>query len=140
MRYTIAGAQIIIYLNEKKFTSSQSISFNVDYGEQEIWGIDSPWPQEIATTKCSVSGTIQGLRLRNSGGIQAINGRSLIQDVAASPYVSIRVCDRVSKEDIIFIPKCKISNESHSVAAKGIYKVNFSFKGLIPLFALDRSN
>lgn len=138
-QYTISGAQIIIYLNEKKFTTSQSLSFSVDTGETYIYGIDSAFAQEIATTKVAVTGNINGLRLRSSGGIQALNGKSLITDLAAAPYVSLRVQDRITSEDIIFIPKCKISNESHSVSAKGIYKINFNFMGLIPLFALDRS-
>ena len=139
-QYSISGAQIIIYLNEKKFNTSQSITFSVDTGETYIYGIDSLIAQEIVSTKLSVTGNINGLRLRNSGGIQALNGKSLLVDLMSSPYISLRVQDRITKEDIIFIPRCKISNESHSVSAKGIYKVNFSFMGLIPLFALDRAN
>jgi hypothetical protein len=140
MAFTIAGAQIVVYLNEKKFTTTQSISFVIDTGETYIYGIDSISAQEIVPTKLSVTGSINGLRLRNSGGIQALNGRPLFQDILAAPYISIRIQDRVTKEDIIFIPRAKISNESHSVSAKGIYKVNFNFMGIIPLFALDRSN
>lgn len=139
-QYTIAGAQILVYLNEKKFTVSQSLSFSIDYGEAPIYGIDSLFAQEIAPTKVTVSGNINGLRLRNSGGIQGVNGRSLITDVMAAPYISLRIQDRTTKEDIIFIPRAKIGNESHSVSAKGVYKINFSFIGLIPLMSLDRTS
>ena len=138
-QYSISGAQIIIWLNEKKFNTSQSLSFSVDTGETYIYGIDSAFAQEIATTKVSVTGNINGLRLRSSGGIQALNGKSPIADLMSSPYISIRIQDRVTQEDIIFIPRCKIGNESHSVSAKGTYKINFSFMGLLPLFALDRA-
>lgn len=139
-QFSIAGAQIIVYINEKKFTTSQALNFSVDTGETAIYGIDSPFAQEIATTKVTVSGNINGLRLRNSGGIQGVNGKSLIVDLISAPYISLRVQDRVTKEDIIFIPRCKIGNESHSVSAKGIYKINFSFIGIIPLMALDRAD
>lgn len=138
-QYSISAAQIIVYLNEKKFTTTQAVNFSIDYGEQEIMGIDSLFPQEIASTRVTVTGNLQGLRLRNSGGIQAMNGRPLLVDILSAPYVSIRIQDRLSQEDIIFIPKAKISNESHSVSAKGIYKINFTFKGMLPLMALDRS-
>jgi hypothetical protein len=138
-QYSIAGSQIMVYLNEKKMSTSQTLSFSIDYGDAPIYGIDSPFAQEIATKRVSVTGNINGLRLRNSGGIQALNGRSLIVDILASPYVSLRIQDRATSEDIIFIPRCKINNESHSVSPKGIYKINISFIGLIPLTALDRS-
>lgn len=137
-QYSISGAQILIYLNEKKFVTSQAINFSVDTGEKYIYGIDSIFAQEIIPTKMSVTGNINGLRLRNSGGIQALAGKSLLVDILSAPYISIRITDRVTKEDILFIPRCKISNESHTVSAKGIYKINFAFMGLIPLFALDR--
>ena len=140
MQFTISGAQILVFLNEKKFTTTQAVNFSIDYGETPIFGIDSPFAQEIATTKVTVSGNLNGLRLRNSGGIQALNGRSLITDLISSPYVSIRIQDRVSQEDILFVPRCKIGNESHSVAAKGIYHLNVSFIGIIPLLALDRAD
>jgi len=139
-QYSISGSQVLIYLNEKKFVTSQSLNFSVDYGETPIFGIDSPWAQEIATTKVNVTGSIQGLRLRNSGGIQAITARSLIVDIISSPYISIRITDRITKEDIVFIPRCKVGNETHTVVNKGVYKINLSFIGLIPLFALDRTS
>lgn len=139
-QYSIAGAQIIVYINEKKYNVAQSINFTVDYGEVEIYGIDSNWAQEIATTKCTVSGNINGIKIRNGGGIQAIAARSLIIDIISSPYISIRIQDRITQEDIIYIPRAKVSAESHSVAAKGIYKVNISFKGILPEFSLDRTS
>lgn len=139
-QFTISGAQIIVYLNEKKFTTTQAINFSIDTGETYIYGIDSIFAQEIVTTKMSVTGSINGLRLRNSGGIQAMNGKSLVVDILAAPYISLRIHDRITGEDILFLPRCKISNESHSVSAKGIYKVNFNFMGLIPLMSLDRAD
>jgi hypothetical protein len=135
----ITGPHINLYINNQLFKEVESISFSVDYGEDEIYGVDSPYPQEISGGKITVSGSVNSLRLKLSGGLQAKNMRSLFSDVSASPYISIRISDRATSEDIIFIPQCKISNESHSVAAKGTYKLNFNFKGMVPLFALDRS-
>jgi hypothetical protein len=135
----LSGANIKIYINNKVYTSVQSVAFTVDYGEAEIRGIDSPYAQEIAGNNITVRGQVNGLRIKLSGGLQAISLRPLFTDVAASPYVSIRIQDRATQEDIIFIPNCKVTLESHSIMAKQTYKLNFSFVGQVPLFALDRA-
>lgn len=135
----ITSAQITISWNNKLYKEVADISFSLDYGEEEIFGIDSPYAQEIAGGKISVSGNVSGYRIKNSGGLQGKNLRSLFTDVSASPYVSLLVQDRTTQENIIFIPQCKISSESHVVPTKGVYKLNFSFKGMVPLMALDRS-
>lgn len=135
----ITGAQINLYINNQLYKEVESVSFSVNYEENEIRGIDSQYTQELAGGAISVSGSIQGLRLKLNGGLQAKNIRPLFTDVSASPYISIRISDRSTSEDIIFIPQCKCSDESHSVPNRGTYKLNFNFKGMVPYFSLDRS-
>lgn len=135
----LTGAHIKLYINNQLYKIVQSINFTVDYGENEIRGIDSPWAQEIAPGVCSVRGSIQGLRLKMSGGLQGSNMRPVFTDIASSPYISIRIQDRSTGEDIILIPNAKVVRETHSIATKSTYKLNLEFSGLIPLFALDRS-
>lgn len=135
----LTGALIKIYLNNKVYKEVRSFSLNVDYGEYEIYGIDSQFAQEIAPSKLTVRGSISGIRVKYSGGLQASNLRPLFQDFAASSYISIRVTDRSTGEDIVFIPRAKILRENHVATSKGVYSLNFDFAGIIPLFALDRS-
>lgn len=135
----LTGPNIQVYINNKLYKSIQSISFTIDYGETEIYGIDTPYAQEIASNKITVKGQVTGMRVKMSGGLQAVSMRPLFMDTAASPYVSFRIHDRVTSEDIIFIPNCKITQESHSIAIKSTYKLNFNFSGQIPLMALDRT-
>lgn len=135
----LVGAHIKLYINNQVYKSVQSISITVDYGEQPIYGIDAAQAQEIAPTRLSVSGSVQGLRVKNSGGLQASNMRPLFMDLMASPYISIRIQDRSTGEDILYIPECKVSQESHVMATKTTYKMNFNFIGEVPYFALDRS-
>jgi hypothetical protein len=135
----LTGAHIKLYVNNKPYKVVQAITLNVDYGETEIYGIDAAYPQEIAATRVTVRGTVSGVRVKFSGGIQAANLRPLFTEIAASPYISIRIQDRQSGEDIVFIPNAKVSRETHSIATKSTYKINFDFVGQIPLFALDRS-
>jgi len=135
----LTGANIKLYINNKVYKEVQSISLMVDYGESEIYGIDVNYAQEIASTRISVKGNVTGLRIKQSGGLQAKDARPLFNDIIASPYISIRIQDRATGEDILFIPNAKIGRETHSIAAKATYKLNFEFTGQIPLFALDRS-
>jgi hypothetical protein len=135
----LAGPNIRLYVNNTLYKEVQSISLSVDYGEEGIYGIDSPYPQEIALTKMSVRGSIRGLRIKNSGGLQAKNMRPLWKDLAASPYISIRIQDMTSTEDIVFLPNAKVIREDHSVEIKKVYSLNLDFVAQIPLFALDRS-
>lgn len=135
----LTGAHIKLYINNQVYKLVQSISITVDYGEQEIYGIDAEHAQEIAPTRLSVRGSVNGLRIKNSGGLQAQNMRPLFVDLIASPYISIRIQDRSTGEDILFIPNAKVSSETHSIATKSTYKMNFNFVGQVPLFALDRS-
>lgn len=136
---TIVGAWITLTANNQQYKEVADINFTIDYGEDEIWGIDSPYPQEIAGGKISVTGSVNGFRLKLSGGLQAKNLRPLFTDVSAAPYISLRVTDRTTSEDIIFIPQCKVTSESHSIPTRGTYKLSFNFKGIVPLMALDRS-
>ncbi|MCX9024615.1 MAG: hypothetical protein OIN85_00800 [Candidatus Methanoperedens sp.] len=135
----LTGAHIKLYINNKVYNEVQGLNLSVDYGEAEIYGIDSPWPQEIATTKAMVRGSINGLRVKNSGGLQGKNMRPLFTDIAASPYISIRIQDRQSGEDIALITNAKVTRESHTVGIKSTYKLNLEFIGQIILFALDRA-
>lgn len=134
----LVGPNILLFINNKQYKVTQSVSLEVDYGEDGIYGIDSPWPQEIAGGKASVRGSVKGLRIKYSGGLQASNIRPSFSDLAASPYISIRINDRSTGEDIALITNAKCTRESHTVSIKGTYKLNFDFTGQIVLFALDR--
>jgi hypothetical protein len=136
---TLTGAHIKLYINNQVYKVVQSITLTIDYGEQEIYGIDAAHAQEIAPTRLSVRGSVSGLRVKNSGGLQAQNIRPLFIDLLASPYISIRIQDRSTSEDILFIPQAKVSQETHTAATKSTYKMNFNFVGQVPLMALDRS-
>jgi hypothetical protein len=135
----LTGNNIRLYINNKLYKTVQSITFTVSYNTTVLYGIDSVYGQEIAPTKVEVNGSVQGIRLKSSGGLQAQNIRPLYSDFSAGGYISLRINDRSSNEDIIFIPQAMVTRETHTVATKGSYKLNFEFFGLVPLFALDRS-
>jgi hypothetical protein len=135
----VSGAHLKIYINGVVYNEAQQLSYTIDYGEEPIYGIDSFFPQEIKITRISVQGSISGVRIADSNGLQAVNIRSGIRDSVFAPYISIRISDRRTNEDILFIPYAKVMNEKLDVSAKGNVKVSFSFTGLQPHQPLDRA-
>lgn len=133
----LRGADLKLFLGGKLYPPVTAFSYTINYGETEIYGIDSVFPQEIAVTKVIVTGTVQGLRIKGSGGLQGYRARSLITDVLHSSYISLRAKDRHSDADIIWIPQVKISSEQFSVNAKGVGIYSFNFKGIIPYNPID---
>src|SRR5690606_22183381 len=111
----------------------------IGYGEYEIHGIDADYPQEIAPGRTSVRVQVNGVRVRLSGGIQAYSARPLFKDRMAGNYVSIRIVDRSTDEDIVFVPNAKVVQESFQAAAKGTARLSFELIGQIPYMALDRA-
>lgn len=135
----LTGPCIKLYLNNKLYKEVQQVAYNVDYGEYEIYGIDTSFPQEIAPGRFMVKGTISGIRIKYSGGIQAYDARPLIKNLLAAPYISIRVHDRASGEDLLLVQSAKITNQKVSISTKGTVKLSFDFSGLIAYEALDRA-
>jgi len=136
----IAGGSVRLYINNTVYSVTQSASLEVDTGEYAIYGINSPYPQELAGGgQISVKGSIKGVRIKNSGGLQGSNIRPLFSDVAASNYVSLRLESRDTGEILWSIPKAKITHTSDAVQTKSTYKISFEFIGIIPFFPLDLS-
>ena len=135
---TISGAHIKLYVNGVVYNEAQSLNYTIDYGEEPIYGIDSVFPQEIKITRISITGTVSGVRVSSSNGIQGYNLRPKITDSFYAPYVSIRIADRRTGEDIMFIPYAKITNENITISAKSVVKSTFSFTGLQGQQTLDR--
>jgi hypothetical protein len=134
----LRGADIFIYLNNKLYGPAQSVSYTIDSQDAEIYGVDAFYPQEISPVRGSVSGSISGLRVRNSGGLVALGLRPRADSPLSGTYVSIRIRDRSTGEDILFIQQAKITNEQNQVATKGTWKLSFSFKGIVAIQASDR--
>lgn len=133
----LKGSEIKVYISGKIYPEAKSISYTIDYGEDAIYGIDSPYPQEIATTRISVQGSISGVRVKYSGGLQAHEARAKINQILYASYTSLRIKDRYSDVDILWLPQMKVTSETFQVQAKGIATLSFTFKGIIPYNEID---
>ena len=139
MSRTLVGALIKLQMNGQDFTTVTEVQYDIDHGEKTIEGIDSMFPQEIAPTKHIVRGSVTGVKMKSSGGLQQLGLRPVLTTLLGSPYISIKILDRYTGEEILFIPQAKISRESFRAAARGIVNVNFSFIGVAGYQPLDRA-
>lgn len=136
---TLTGARINLYINETLYKEVDSLTFTIERAIDEIPQIDSPYLAELAPNSVRVRGTINGMRLYLSGDLQGKNMIPLFNQFAEGSYIGIRIEERSSKEQIFSCFNTMISNITHTIPAKGIYRLSFNFQGIIPLFALDRS-
>lgn len=136
----VSAARVRLYVNNVVYAPSQNVSVSIDTGEEAVYGINSPFAQELSSGgQYSVKGSATVVRTSNSGGLQAVNLRPLFSDLGASPYVSLRLEDRKTGETLWSIPKSKLSNIKETVSAKGTYHISFDFIGQILFFPLDLS-
>jgi len=134
---SLSGSLVKVYISGSLFTNVQSVNYTIDYGINEIGGVDSPFPQEVVPTRISVTGTISGLVIKGAGGLQGAGVTSKIIDVMNQSYVSIRIVDRHTDQNLLFVAQAMITNESVSVSAKGLARSSFGFKGIVPLQSGD---
>lgn len=131
--FVLAGAQVKVYIGGDIYSAVQSVNYAVDLGQNEIYGVDSLFPQEIRNTRVSVQGSIQLVYVGGTGGSsQGANARVKINELLYQPYVALRIKDVKNGEDILYLPQCMIAQESMSISAKGTVKMSLSFKGIIP--------
>jgi len=69
--------------------------------------------------------------------LQGHNIRTKINEILHSPYTSLRIKDRHSDVDLLWLPQMKVTAETMTIPAKGTVKLNFTFKGIIPYNPLD---
>lgn len=133
----LKGAECKVYISGKIYSEVKSLRYTIDYGSKEIYGIDSQFPQEIAPGRVSVQGTISGVRVRLTGGLQGYEARVRINELLKSPYTSLRIKDRKSDTDLLWLPQMTVINETITIPAKGIVELSFTFKGIVPYNPID---
>lgn len=133
----LSGSQVKVYIGGSVYSEVQAISYVIDLGQSEVYGVDSYLAQEIRPTRVSVQGSIQAVYVGASGGPQGSDARAKINEVLYQPYVALRIKDIKNGEDILFLPQCMVSQESMSISAKGTMKVTLSFRGIIPYTGFD---
>lgn len=134
---TIPGSAVKVKIDGKTLPSITSMSWQIDYGEKAIYGIDSEFPQEIATTKHTIRGTVQNVRVRFSKGLQGIDAVPTITNFLTGKYHEMRVIDRQTNKELLVVEGMKVANQNYNIPTKGVVTFSFSFIGIAGKEELD---
>lgn len=126
---SLKGADIKVYVNGKLYPVVVSIRWAASSGRQAIACIDRSTPVELASGGTSIKGTLEILRLRNSGGIQGSGIAAPEDKVLLERYWSLTVIDRLSDSVILQIDEASVVDENWSVG-RGLISGSFSFEGI----------
>jgi hypothetical protein len=125
------GPGVKLLINGIVVGFATGINFTRSINTKEIYGIDSPLPQEIVATTYSVRGNLTGLRIRDSGGLDGY-GIMDISDISRYfnfKYSTIEVVDRATSKTIYTIQKCVFDSDTWNITARAPITFSASFKG-----------
>jgi len=122
----LRGADVQIFINGQLVPEAQSITYNEQKSQENIYGIDSPFPQETAITRYLITGSISGIQLR-SDRISTTRIVSKYTNLLSAPYIKITIKNRYTGSIIFDISRAVVSSKSIAIQAKSVVKVNFNF-------------
>jgi hypothetical protein len=128
------GAGVVIKINGKVIGFATSLNFTRSQNLKTIYEVDNPMAVEIMPTTYSVSGSLTGFRLRDSGGldgttIQAMD-LSTINSFFYQKYVVIEVVDRITSKTIYTFRSVLFDQDSWNITNKNIITFNANFRAI----------
>lgn len=128
----IVGAAVRLLVNGKVIGVGTSVTITRDQGVKPIFGIDSVLAQEMAITgPYRVSGSITGLRTRDTGGfdgLQVINA-STLSDYFNQKYCVLELIDRKTGVTFAKVTKVIFHSDTLQVSARAPLSISASFIG-----------
>jgi hypothetical protein len=128
----LTGAGIILQANGNVVGFATGIQFTRSQNTKVIMEVDSPYAAEIMPTSFTVAGTLTGIRLRDSGGLDGskIMDLSKVQSIFYQQYTSLVVVDRVTNKNIYTFSKVMFDSDSWTISAKNVITFSASFKAV----------
>lgn len=127
---TLRGPDIKVFINGRIYAPVTSFRFNTATGRRPIMGIDQGTPFELAPGPQHVTGTIEVLRIRNSGGLEGAGIAAPESLILQEKYFTLTVIDRVTDSVILQIDEAALVDQNWSAVAKGVVAGSFSFEGM----------
>jgi hypothetical protein len=131
---TIAGASVVLLVNDVNYGRVIGIDWDVTTPIEELRGVDSPQPYELANSTTSVGGTLSVLRTLGDGGAEGAGMTAPLIDVGKTRYVSLTLLERRTQQVLFQTKRAAISSQSWTVPLRGI------ISGTITFISIDYSN
>jgi hypothetical protein len=122
---------------EKVIGFAKSLSYTVSQGQKTTYGVDSPFPVEIAqgAAPSSVRGSLVTYLPKGSSP-ESMGLVPYRHDVQGSPinagsrYMALKVYDRATGKIVFICEFCKVGSYSVNVMARGVVECAFQFEGM----------
>ena len=126
----LTGHGVILKIGGRVIGFATGIQLTRTQNTKTIYEIDNPLPVEIAPTTYLVSGSLQGIRLRNqsldAAGVMTLQ---TLQSYFNQQYVELEIVDRKTSQTLYLVQRVLFDSETISINVKQIITFNASFKG-----------
>lgn len=136
--FVLTGSAVKVFLNERPIPGLQSIQWTKSYNEVPIYGIDIPVPQEIASQKITIRGSMSGvIVIDKESWYRAEDIIPRLEKMFDTPYSTLRIEKRRTLEDLVVFPYVKIDNISISISAQNTIKWACNFIAIYDAEPID---
>lgn len=129
--FTLAGAHLKCYINGKLLGYVISVpSFQVRHEWAPLREIDSLLARQLAPRMYEVSGNIQVLRGRSTGGLEGAGLVSSGESMMLQKYLTIELQDRFTQDIVFRAVSCEANNQQWQIQTRGLVVGSFNFTGI----------
>jgi len=122
---------------EKTIGFCTNLQYTVTNGQKPIFTVDSPFPAEIAqsASPSMVRGSMtlflpKGSTPESSGLVPYRTDEQQRSNIAATKYLNLRIYDRLTKQLVMSLDYCKVSQYTVNIRSKSVVTVDMSFEGM----------
>lgn len=125
----LTGAAIHVFINGQLVPEVQNISYTEQKTHEPIFGIDTPFAQELAVTRYLITGTINGINLHRDR-IKTTRIKSKFTNILSAPYIKITIKNRKTGAVIMDISRAVVTSHNFNASVKTTSKFSMSFTGI----------
>lgn len=130
--FSIAAAHLKCYVNGVLLGYVMGVpGWQVKSAWGELREIDSVITRQLAPRMFGVSGTIQILRGRSTGGLEGAGMVPQAEAMLRQKYLTIELQDRISQDIVYRALMCEVQQQDWQIQAKGLVVGTFQFIGII---------
>lgn len=127
---TLSGADISVYVNGRLFPPVSEITWQANTGRHAIQGIDKAEPQELVPGNTTITGTMEIIRTKRSGGIEGAGLMASVTKILQEKYFSLLLIDRSTDSVLLYIEDASVDGYTGRAGARGIVTLSVQFEGI----------
>lgn len=129
--FSLAGAHLKVFINGKLLGYVMGApAWNVRHEWGRLRELDNLLTRELAPRLFEVSGTMQVLRGRSTGGLEGAGLVPTAEAMLRQKLLTIEIQDRITQDIVYRAIRCTIQQQQWKMDAKGLVTGTFNFDGI----------